>query len=96
MESYYIYIILIIVIILLIISYFVYINYRTKKYEESVNVLINKSYNDIDKVPTDKKLLQKDLNDLLNLRKLKYTNNEMYYNRIDGTIYFIKNKLNIR
>jgi len=96
MKTNYIYIILVIISILAIISYFVYINYRTKKYEETVNVLINKSYNDIDKVPIDKKLLQKDLNDLLNLSKLKYTNNEMYYNRIDGTIYSIKNKLNIR
>lgn len=98
MKTYYIYIIISIIIIIIIasISYFVYMNYRTKKYEETIDVLINKSYNDIEKVPIDKKLLQKDLNDLENLRKLKYTNNEMYYSRIDGTIYFIKNKLNIR
>jgi hypothetical protein len=97
METYYIYIIiLIIVLILLVISYFVYINYRTKKYEETINILINKSYQDIDIVPTNKNLLRKDLNDLVNLRKLKYTNNETYYDRIDGTIYFIKNKLNIK
>jgi hypothetical protein len=97
LKTYYIYIIILVIILILsLISYFVYINYRTKKYEETIDVLINKSYNDIEKVPIDKKLLQKDLNDLLNLRKLKYTNNEMYYSRIDGTIYFIKNKLNIR
>lgn len=95
LKIYYIYIILVIIIILLVIIYFAYINYRTKKYEETINILIDKSYKDIDKVPTNKNLLRKDLNELLNLRKLKYTNNDTYYDRIDGTIYFIKNKLNI-